>query len=101
MQGNSLRPLFNGAAQQGWRDAVYYHYYQSSGWHHVPKHRGIRTDRYKLIHFYELDEWELYDCANDPAELHNLYGEAGTQALTRQLKLRLAELRHGYGDHEE
>lgn len=101
MQGRSLRPLFRGTANSDWRTAVYYHYYQSSGWHHVPKHLGIRTERYKLIHFYERGEWELYDLAEDPNEMHNLYGKAGMEALTRKLKERLEELQDNYGDHAE
>ncbi len=100
MQGRSLRPLFREQAQPDWRSAVYYHYYQSSGWHHVPRHRGVRTDRHKLIHFYELGEWELYDLVRDPKEMHNLYGKEGTEAITSELKRHLEELREEYGDHE-
>ena len=40
----------------------------------VPRHNGIRTKRYKLMHFYQFEnEWELYDLKNDPDELNNLY----------------------------
>ena len=36
----------------------------------------MRTERYKLIHYYEPpEEFELYDLKEDPGELHNLYGE--------------------------
>ena len=45
-----------------WRDAIYYTYYEFPGEHHVKRHYGVRTDRYKLIHFYyDIDQWELYD----------------------------------------
>jgi arylsulfatase A-like enzyme len=100
MQGRSLRPLFAYPGQQDWRTAVYYHYYQSAGWHHVPRHRGVMTDRYKLIHFYALGEWELYDLAADPGELQNLYGREGMEQVTADLKERLAALRANYGDEE-
>ena len=67
-QGISLLPLMKGEKVQNWRDGIYYHYYEyPHGWHSVKRHYGIRTDRYKLIHFYnDIDKWELYDLENDP-----------------------------------
>jgi len=65
MQGTSLKPLLNGKTPYAWRKSIYYHYYER-GEHHVPAHEGIRTDRYKLIHFYDTDEWELFDLEKDP-----------------------------------
>ena len=35
----------------------------------------MRTDRYKLIHYYQLDEWELYDLEKDPKELRSVYAD--------------------------
>ena len=65
MQGESLVPVLtaaDGAAVEdiGWRDALYYRYYESEGPHKVPKHEGVRTRRYKLIHFTDLGLVELY-----------------------------------------
>jgi len=58
MQGESFRNLMNGGEKR-WRDAVYYTYYEYPSIHMVKRHCGIRTDRYKLIHFYnDVDEWE-------------------------------------------
>lgn len=35
---------------------------------------GVRTDRYKLIHFYDIiNFWEFYDLETDPDEMKNLY----------------------------
>ena len=62
MQGHSLTPLFEakGAKPTDWRDELYYHYYAYPSAHMVPCHYGIRTERYKLIHFYQFkDEWEF------------------------------------------
>ena len=98
MQGESLTPFFKNEIVQDWRSSVYYHYYQSTGWHNVPKHRGVRTDDFKLMHFYELDEWELYDLQNDPKELNNLYGKPQYESQILELKEELTRLRAQYDD---
>ena len=67
MQGVSLRPVLQGRTPGDWRTAMYYHYYEYPAVHSVKRHYGIRTERYKLIHFYnDIDEWELYDLKTDP-----------------------------------
>lgn len=69
------------------------------GPHSVKRHYGIRTDRYKLIHFYEdIDQWELYDLQSDPAENHNLCGEEGYSEVTNRLFAELVELQSAYSD---
>jgi arylsulfatase A-like enzyme len=99
MQGFSLVPLMEGDTETAWRDALYYHYYEYPGPHSVKRHYGIRTDRYKLIHFYEdIDQWELYDLQSDPEELHNLYGKDGYKDITVSLQGQLAGLQETYRD---
>jgi arylsulfatase A-like enzyme len=100
MQGRSLRPLTLGRTPADWRQSVYYHYYEyPHGWHDVRPHYGIRTDRYKLIHFYgELDAWELYDLEKDPNEIENLFGREGYGTVTGELTGRLRALQREYGD---
>ena len=103
MQGVSLRSLMGGTEPPDWRDALYYHYYEyPHGWHSVKRHYGIRTDRYKLIHFYhDIDVWELFDLENDPHELNNLYGDSDYSEIQQELHLRLEELKTGYGDRSD
>ena len=100
VQGRSLRPLMNGTPVPGWRDAVYYHYYEyPRGWHKVKRHYGVRTQRYKLIHFYnDIDSWELYDLQNDPNEMNNLYDHVEYRQVQEDLHAKLEELREKYGD---
>ena len=99
IQGLSLVPLLKGEHPDDWRTALYYHFYEYPAEHMVKRHYGIRTDRYKLIHFYnDIDEWELYDMQNDPHELDNLYGKEGYDELTAELKSRLLSLQEQYGD---
>ena len=65
----------------------------------VKRHYGIRTDRYKLIHFYnDIDEWELFDLENDPNELNNLYGTDGYDDITADLKRQMLALQEQYDD---
>jgi len=98
MQGLSLKSLLEGKSGQ-LRDAIYYHYYEFPNEHMVKRHYGIRTDRYKLIHFYnDIDQWELYDLEDDPGEMENLYGLPESEELIVSLKARLGELQVEYDD---
>lgn len=96
MQGNSLRPLLQKESQT-WRESIYYHYYEFPNEHGTKKHYGIRTNRYKLIHFYEdIDEWELFDLETDPKEMNNLIEQPEYQDLIKDLKEQLTALRTLY-----
>lgn len=65
----------------------------------VKKHYGIRTNRYKLIHFYDdIDQWELFDLENDPQELNNLIDVPEYQNEILTLKSKLKELIIKYND---
>ena len=64
IQGASLKPILvnEGKTPADWRKAAYYHYYEYPAEHSVKRHYGIRTQDFKLIHFYnDIDEWEMYD----------------------------------------
>jgi arylsulfatase A-like enzyme len=94
IQGQSLVPLLKGEEPKSWRKDWLYEYYEYPGPHNIRKHRGVRTERYKLIHYYEApEEFELYDLQEDPEELHNLHGDPSHAALGRQLRQRIEELR--------
>ncbi|MFT6178376.1 MAG: arylsulfatase A-like enzyme [Akkermansiaceae bacterium] len=98
MQGASLVPLMKGTKPADWRKSIYYHYYEYPSYHQVPRHNGIRTDRYKLINFYEFGEWEFYDLKTDPDELKNLYGKPEKKELIEDIRKQLQALQKGYGD---
>jgi len=79
---------------------MYYHYYEYPAVHSVKRHYGVRTERYKLIHFYhDIDEWELYDLEEDPNELNNVYGNPAYADVVRELKAELKQLREQYKDN--
>ena len=98
MQGTSLVPLLKGNKPNDWRKSIYYHYYEYPSYHQVPRHNGIRTERYKLINFYEFGEWEFYDLKTDPDELKNLYGNPEKKELINDVRKQLLRLQKGYGD---
>ena len=100
MHGRSMVPLLKGEDPRNWRKDWLYEYYEYPGQHNVRKHRGVRTDRYKYIHYYEApEEFEVYDLQEDPGEVHNLYGNPRYATLTQDLRQRLAELRKATDDH--
>ncbi len=100
MQGQSMVPMLKGEEPKNWRKDWLYEYYEYPGPHSVRKHRGVRTDRYKLIHYYEPpEEFELYDLQEDPGELHNLYGDPRHDGLVKRLRQRIDELRKATGDN--
>ncbi len=96
MQGRSLLPLLRGRTPADWRDAIYYQYFEYPGWHMVRRQYGVRTQRYKLIRYYETDDWELFDLARDPAEMNSVYDDPAYADVIARLKERLQELRVEY-----
>ena len=101
MQGRSLRPLLKGKTPSDWRKSMYYHYYMYPGWHMVKRHYGVRTDRYKLIHFYyDIDAWELYDLKKDPHELNNVYSDPAYAEIVTELKKEIKKLQKQYNENE-
>lgn len=99
MQGKSFSEVIEGGQPDDWRDAVYYHYFEYPAVHQVKRHYGIRTQQYKLIHFYyDIDAWELYDLEHDPEEMHNLAEDPAYADIVKSLRVKLVELQQQYGD---
>jgi len=61
--------------------------------HAAHKHEGVTNGRAKLIHFYPVGEWELYDLEKDPHELMNVYGRPEYAQLQKDLHAELERLR--------
>lgn len=91
-QGKSVLPLAK-APDPSFRKEWYYEYYEWPNPEGVAPHRGIRTERYKLIHYVQRNEFELYDLAGDPGETQNLYGQPRYAELQQDLLNRLEKLR--------
>jgi arylsulfatase A-like enzyme len=93
MQGKSILPLAR-TADPSFRKEWYYEYFEWPNPEGVRPHRGIRTERYKLIQYMvEPQEFELYDLSDDPGETRNLYGQPQHAALAQELLQRMEKLR--------
>jgi len=101
MQGRSLLPVLRGRTPANWRTSMYYRYYHDPGDHNTRAHYGVRTATHKLICFWKIGQWELFDLVKDPGELHNLYGQPGHEQVTAALKAELLRLKQALGDEDQ
>jgi len=88
--GESWRPLLDGGSAS-WRDSWMYEYMEYPGPHCAPQARGVRTSRYKLIHYIQNPQaHEFFDLEKDPEERRSVYDDPSykTQvaALTKELE---------------
>jgi len=103
MQGRTFRSLLRGEAPADWRTSMYYRYFMhNSRDHAVFAHYGLRTERHKLIYYYEHDpmppEWELFDLQEDPDEMRSLYHDPAYRDVVSDLQEELRRLRQQFGD---
>ncbi len=102
MQGRSFRSVLRGQQPPGWRDSMYYRYFMHIETHNTTAHYGVRTERYKLIYYYEPEpgplEWELFDLREDPYEVRNVYDDPAYREIRRELEAELRRLRAELGD---
>lgn len=99
MQGKSFKALLEKKVNDdNFRNVIYYHYYDYPAFHMVKKHYGIRTDRYKLMHFYDdIDTWEFYDLKKDPKELQNLIDDEDYKNIIAVMHQKLDSVQQHYG----
>lgn len=101
MQGRSFVPILKGEKPADWRTSMYYRYYHYPMHHRVQPHYGIRTERYKLIFFNKLDEWELYDLEKDPKEMKNLIKDPALADTIKKLKEEMYRLKKDLKDEDQ
>lgn len=93
-------------------DGMYYRYFENDDqFHRAPAHYGFRTERYKLIYFYNdgaglpgtgpftyPPEWELYDLVTDPDELVNVADDPDYATIRSDLTERMWRRQAELGD---
>ncbi|MCP5119216.1 MAG: DUF4976 domain-containing protein, partial [bacterium] len=91
--GQSWRPILEDGAAT-WRNSWLYEFFEYPAIACVGKIRGVRTPRWKLIHYIQQpEEFELFDLESDPEERHNLYNSPTHRAKRDELRTELDRLR--------
>jgi arylsulfatase A-like enzyme len=112
MQGRSFAGDLTGADAPPPAAGMYYRYWEHDDrFHHAPAHYGYRTERYKLIYYYNdgmglpgtgplvyPGEWELYDLDTDPEELRNVAADPAYAGIRAELEAALLAEQHRLGD---
>jgi len=112
MQGRSFWGDLTGAGQLPPAAGMYYRYWEhNDGSHGAPAHYGYRTDRYKIIYYYNdgmgipgtnlpayPGEWELYDLHSDPNELRNLAFDPSYADIRTELEQAMLAEQRRLGD---
>jgi len=86
------------------REAFLYEYFEFPDVsHNVNKNRGVRTTKWKFIHYYDppfnfAQEFELYDLEHDPEERVNLADRPMMQPVMKELQAKMQQLRKETGD---
>ena len=97
MQGRSIVPLLKGQTPDDWRKSTLLPLLRASASEHiVHRHYGVRTDRYKLINFYDRKQWELFDLEEDPHEMKNVYEDPKYKQVRDDLTAELKRLQLEY-----
>lgn len=97
-QGKSFRPVLeNKIKDEDFRKMMFYEFYDFPTFHMVDRHYGISTGRYKLMHFYDANNyWELYDLEQDPEEHNNVYNDLNYNEIRQRLEHQLDSLMQYY-----
>ena len=101
VQGRSIAPLLQGKAPKDWRTSMYYRYYHYPADHKVQPHYGVRNERYKLICFNRINEWELFDLQKDPHEMKSVYGDPNYADVQKKMLAELNRLRAELNDKDQ
>ena len=90
MDGYPLQPLIEGRPV-GWRNHFFYLYQQEEYAPGIATMLGVRSDRFKYIHYPETKEGldELFDLHADPHEMRNVVNDPAYSAVLREMQAQL------------
>ncbi|MBN8627807.1 MAG: sulfatase [Planctomycetes bacterium] len=96
--GRSWVRLVRDGTDPAWRNAWFYEYNYEKQFPYTPNVRGLRTERWKYMHYPHGDgrpdrhKAELYDLAADPEENKNLIDDPARKSTLAELQAELARL---------
>ncbi|GAA5495283.1 hypothetical protein Rhal01_01458 [Rubritalea halochordaticola] len=97
MQGKSIVPVLKSelSKPEDFREAIYYQY-TGERTHHVAKHDGVRTQRYKIMRFPNTNEWNLFDLEKDPKEMQSFHDDTEYADVFARMKKLYFDVRAEY-----
>ena len=93
MEAESLVPALEGEADWSGRDVVFAEHVGTGILTGTRFMTMVRTEDWKLVHFVDHDEGQLFDLDADPDETENLWGDPDVQHVKRELLDDLLEWR--------
>jgi arylsulfatase A-like enzyme len=93
MEAESLVPALEGDEDWSGREAVYAEHRRDGILRETEFMTMVRTDRWKLVHFVDYDEGQLFDLEADPDEEENRWDDPDARDTKRELLDRLLEWR--------
>ncbi len=98
IQGESLCELIKTKKAQS-KQPFYGHFYESNdGEHKVPKCVSLIDGTAKLMFYYELNEWELFDISKDKGEHRNLWRDPKSAELQKRMVNKLIVTQRKYSE---
>lgn len=93
MEAASLVPALEGDDEWSGRDTVFAEHARDGILQETEFMTMVRTDDWKLVHFVDHDEGQLFDLNQDPNEMENRWDDPGAQDAKRELLDTLLEWR--------
>jgi arylsulfatase A-like enzyme len=93
MEAESLVPALEGDDDWSGRETVYAEHRRDGILRETEFMTMVRTDRWKLVHFVDYDEGQLFDLEADPDEEENRWDDPDARDTKRELLDRLLEWR--------
>jgi arylsulfatase A-like enzyme len=72
LEGIDFSPILLGTSEKLNREFLVFHWPVHSSWEMITASSSIRKGRYKLIKYWEMDQFELFDLQDDISENNNL-----------------------------
>jgi len=102
MQGRDMSDLYLPKIKDGksvlerkpWRDEFFYEF---TIWdeNFIPSSNALVRKKWKFIHWYTKDAFQLFDLSSDPLELYDVKDDPANADIVRDMKFRLFQLQDG------